>query len=615
MKSGGGSKASRAAIWVILVLLIVGLAGFSVTNFGGNISSVGTVGNTPIEVNRYARELQREINAFSAQTGQPMTLSQAQQFGIDRAVIQRLVSTVALENEADAIGLSVGDARIRDQVLAIPGFQGLDGTFDREAYRFALDQAGLNEGQFEDSLRAEMARTMLQGAVMGGVPAPATFVQTIFTYVAERRGFSWTSFGTDALANPLADPTDADLRAYYDANNDAFMLPETRQITYAWLTPDMIVDTIDVDEDALRQAYEDRIGQFVTAERRLVERLVYGTADQAAAARVELDAGKDFEALVAERDLSLSDIDLGDVTEDDLGAAGPAVFALTEPGVVGPVDTELGPALIRMNGILAAQETTFDQARPELLDEFTLDTARRDIADRIEPVDDLLAGGATLEELADETDLRLGTIDWTAEASDGIAGYEAFRAAAAQAQVGDFPEVAELDDGGIFALRVDQVIAPRLQDYEDAKPGVETGWRTAETTKALTAQAQAVADQLTAGVSAGDLGVDLMPETDITRESFVPGTPPDFLDQVFQMQPGDIRVIEGDASAILVRLDAIAPPDTENADNVQRRDDFADATGQAIGADMLQAFTAAIQADAGISLDQAAINAVHANFP
>ena len=37
----GKSKGSRAAVWVILLLLIVGLAGFGATNFGGNVRAIG----------------------------------------------------------------------------------------------------------------------------------------------------------------------------------------------------------------------------------------------------------------------------------------------------------------------------------------------------------------------------------------------------------------------------------------------------------------------------------------------------------------------------------------------------------------------------------------------
>ena len=82
-------KSSRIVVWIILILLIVGLAGFGATSFNGQVRSVGSVGDTEIDINRYSRELNQELQAYSAQLGQNLTLSQARQFGLDTAVLQR----------------------------------------------------------------------------------------------------------------------------------------------------------------------------------------------------------------------------------------------------------------------------------------------------------------------------------------------------------------------------------------------------------------------------------------------------------------------------------------------------------------------------------------------
>ena len=129
--------------------------------------------------------------------------------------------------------------------------------------------------------------------------------------------------------------------------------------------PDIAADQ-PVDEAAVQDLYTTRLADYVVPEKRLVERLVYPDDAAAAAAKARLDAGESFETLVAERGLDLTDIDLGDVTKSELGAAGDAVFALTGPGVAGPLPSDLGPALFRMNAILAAQETTLDEAQTPL---------------------------------------------------------------------------------------------------------------------------------------------------------------------------------------------------------------------------------------------------------
>ena len=163
-------------------------------------------------------------------------------------------------------------------------------------------------------------------------------------YLGEQRELRWITFSPTDLTEALPDPTEEELRTYYAENEVEYTLPRSKAITYAWLSPEMLADQVTVDEETIRGLYDQRIDQFVRPEMRLVERLVYPTADEAVAAKAALDAGEaEFEQLVAARGLTLSDIDLGEVAEADLGQAGSEVFGLDGPGVVGPFVTDLGP--------------------------------------------------------------------------------------------------------------------------------------------------------------------------------------------------------------------------------------------------------------------------------
>ncbi|RVV99355.1 peptidylprolyl isomerase [Mesobaculum littorinae] len=491
---------SNMIVWVILLLLIIGLAGFGATNFGGSTSAIGRVGDTEITAQRYANALDRELRAIRAQTGQAMTLSDARAFGLDRVVLEQIVGLTALEDEADRLGLSVGDETLAEEISAIPAFQGLNGAFDREAYRYTLQQNGMSVTEFETRVREETARTILQDAVSGGIEAPRPFVDTLYEYAREARDFRWATVGPDTLTAPLPEPTEDELRAYYEGNETAYTLPQRRRITYAWVTPEMLVDDVDIPEDRLRALYDENIAQYVQPERRLVERLVFSDAQAAEDARAAIDAGEtDFDTLVKDRGLTLDDVDLGDVAQEDLGAAGEAVFALDAPGIAGPAESPLGPALFRMNAILQATEVPFEEAEEDLRATYAMDTARRQITDEVERLDDLLAGGATLEDLAAETDMELGEILWSGQTAEGITAYDAFREAAAAAQEGDFPAIVELADGGVFALRLDGIVEPEVQPFEEVADRVRADWTEAQQRDRLLARAEEIAEAIRTG--------------------------------------------------------------------------------------------------------------------
>lgn len=609
-------KAQEAAVWVLMAMLILGLGGFGVTNFSGGVSKVGSVGDIDISTDDYARALQTQVGAFSQQIGQQISMQEALSFGIDKQVLQSVITRAALDNEAARVGVSTGDDVVAAEIMKMDSFKGASGAFDREAYRFALDRNRLTEAEFETNLRRDLSRQLLQGAVSGGFVAPAAMTDTLYAWVAERRGFSMLRLAEADLTAPVAEPTDADLKAHYDAHVDRFTRPEAKRITYAALLPEAIAKDQPVDEATLKKLYEDRISEFVIPERRLVERLVFPDQASAEAAKAKLDAGTSFEALVEERGLTLDAIDLGDVSKADLGAAGDAVFAAAEGAVAGPVVSDLGPALYRVNSILAAEETTFEAARETLAAEMQTDAARRVISDRVEEIDDLLAGGATLEDLGKEAGLTVAAVDYVPgqQGDSTIESYPAFREAADAVQPEDFSSVIVLDDGGLVALRLDEIVPAAPIPFEEAKDRVAEDWRKDAVAKALSARAAEIKTALEGGAQIGTFGiVDVTPET--ARSGFIEGAPESLLAEVFKMAEGAVQVVEAPGFVAVVTLDKILPAAAEGEDAAALKQSLEAQAEQAIAQDAFAAFTNALTAQAGITLDQAAINAVHASLP
>jgi len=609
-----GKSISRGAMWVLMGLLIIGLGGFGVTNLGGTVQNIGSVGTVDIDVRDYDRALRQEIRALEAERGESVTLAEAREAGLDRQVLSRLVSRAALEHEADRIGLSVGDETLADEILAIQAFRGPDGNFDRESYRFALEQAGLTEAEFEADIRAETAASILQAAALSGLRAPEPQIDALMTYLAERRSLSFATLDRGDLETGLPEPSEAELRAWHEANIEAFTTPETRRITYVQVTPEMLLETVEVDEEALRAAYEAREAEFNIPERRLVERLVFEDRAAARDAMARIEGGESFETLVAERGLEMADVDLGDMRADELGPAAEAVFDAPVGEVTGPVETELGPALFRVNAVLSASTTSFEEARPRLRETLAGDRARRVINTMAETADDMLAGGATLEDVARDTEMELGEIAWHPGLSEGIAAYPAFREAAADVSTGDYPQVELLGDGGAFALRLDGIEAPQTRPLDEVREAVIRGWREDAVVEALEAQVAPTLDALRGGAGFDEQGLDATSVEGLSRRGYRDDVPPGFVDAAFEMSRGEVRTLAGDGRLYVMRLDEIAEPGAGESGVARIRERLRDQVTTDLGQDMFRLLAEDIRARAGVTLDQAAINAVHANF-
>ncbi|WP_281972046.1 peptidylprolyl isomerase [Ruegeria faecimaris] len=612
--AAGMKNLSKTFVWILMGLLMLGLAGFGATSLTGTVRTVAQVGNEDISIDDYVRELQREIRAVESQTGQPLQMSQARDFGLDQLALSRLTALAALDNEVGLLGISIGDENLQEEIVSIPAFQGPDGSFDREAYRFQLEQVGMTDTEFETDLRKESARTIVQDAVVSGVEMPSILTEVLTDFVGARRSFTVATVSPEALAEPVATPTDEQIQAYYDENQDQFSLPRTKKLTYTILSPNMLLDSVEVDEDSVLRLFEQRADEFQQPERRLVERLSFSddAAAQDAMAQIEV-GGTTFEQLVRDRELELSDVDLGDVTRDDLGDAAEAIFAAELDTVVGPLPSVFGPALFRINGSLAENNTPFEDAAPALREELAADRARRQIEAQSEDINDLLAGGATLEELAAETGMELGQIDWTRASQDGVAAYDGFRSAAEAVQDGDFPEIAFLEDGSIFALRLNETLPRRPEPLESARDRVAAAWTQVQTDKALEDHANAVLEQLQENGDFTTTGLPHRVENALTRTAFLEDVPAGFMPEVFDMELGSYRVVPGAGVALIVRLDELLPPaETDERRQVQQA--LAAQLNQALAQNIFDAYVRDAQARARPVVDQQALNAVQASY-
>ena len=599
---------TRIFSWILLGFLFLGLAGFGAANLGGSVQSIGAVGDRDIPVTTYARALQNELRATEAQFGQQLSMQQAQAFGITNRVLSRVVIETALDSEAERIALSVDDAAVAKDLNNIQAFKGPDGQFSRENYRFSLKNAGYSETEFEESVRTESARTILQAAIIAGNAMPSTAIDTVLDYLTETRNITLTTLTADDLTQTIADPDLAALETYYKDNIATYTLPERKQITYAILTPDMVLDQVDLPDDALRAAYDARRDEFNQPERRLVERLVFLDADQARAKLAEIDAGTtDFETVVADRGLALADIDIGDVTMSELGEASAGVFAANLDQVVGPFDTDLGPALFRVNGILVADVVTFDEARDQLFDELATESARRMIDAKSTEIDDAMAAGATLEDLEKEFGMRVDVVMYHDGTDAEVAGYPNFRAVASTVQDGDFPTVEPLNDGGIFSVRLDGIEPPAPMPLDEVMDQVSADWRTAQTRAALEAFAN---DAIASGAVAGS-STSLR---DLKRTDVGAVATAEILAAAFKQSVGDKTVLMQNDNAVIVQLDAINKGDRDSDDTKALRANIEQQFGASLADDLFNVFATQIQQSAGISLNQQAINAVHANF-
>ncbi|MBL6856995.1 MAG: SurA N-terminal domain-containing protein [Rhodobacteraceae bacterium] len=611
------SKSTNVFVWILMLLLIVGLAGFGAGSFGGSFSSIGSVGDEKVPLKTYIRALNNQLSQISQQTGQQFSLEQAKVLGVDRQVLEQVLAIAALDGQTIKAGISVGDEAVRNQLMDTQVFQGLDGKFDEKAYEFALSQADLSASEYDEILRRENARLLLQNAISGAIISDDTYALTLLKFHRQKRSFDWVRLNSSHLEKPVPEPSGAQIELFYKENPKNYTLPESRNITYAYLSPEMLFEGINLEKDELKKLYQDNIDQYVVEEKRSIQRLVFSNQTEATIALSSIqDGDKTFEQLVTERGLTLQDIDLGAIGASEIGLqASKEIFGSKETGLYGPHLSDLGPALYQVVSILNGKTISFEEAQKNLEFERKFEYATELMDDMVNDLDDLLASGATIEELANDTVMELKKTSFNLKNDlEGLEATSEFKIEASKLSLEDYPTLLNSSNGDLFAIRLDALNPPTLQALEKVEAQVTTDWKKKETINQLKLIANDIAAKFKNGSDLKNLGLIVNNTNDIVRGGSVEGLPKSILPKIFNLNMGEIAQDDTDNYIFIAKLNSILEFDETAEENRKWIEYLTLQRDNQLAQDYLESFIVSIQDIEGVTIDQKSLNAVESSL-
>jgi peptidyl-prolyl cis-trans isomerase D len=464
----------------------------------------------------------------------------------------------------------------------------------------------LSEQRYVELVRQDIERTMLTGAVAGGATAPSSLVEPLYRRQNEKR-VAATVLVANASMTGIPDPSDAELQAFYDKHQADFQAPEYRGFTVLELKPDDIAPGIEVPEENLHKEYDARQAEFETPEKRQLEQILVSDEAKAKEAEAQLAAGKSFAEVaktVAGQDEKA--IEFGWIVRKDMPQQlGDAVFALAKGGVSKPIHDALGWHILRVSDIQPAATKPFAAVRDQLRTEVARDMAADQLFKERNDIEDALAGGATLDEVAAKFKMKK-----TAVPSVDLDGKDPKGARAAvtdpdilhtafNTDKGEVSRLIDTKDNGYYILRVDNVTPTAERPLAEVKDKVK-GMVLADKRKAAAeAEAKAISDAIGKGKSladiAGEKHLEVSTSPPLLRTSGSDsGLPPAVVARVFTLKPKATGVAEGPEGWYAVQLESIEEPDPK-ADKAAVEALAADVT-KGMQSDILAEFDKALRA-------------------
>jgi len=608
--------------------IMAAVVGFLVISFGiwgiGDIfrgatrTSVATIGSTEITGEQFRQLFNDRLQQLSRQVNRPVTPAQARALGFDQRLLAQLISEAALDDRVRALKLGMSDAEVARRIRQDPGFQGITGQFDRARFEQAIRNAGFTEQRFVAEQRKISLRRQLAEAITANALAPNVEIEAFSRYDGETRSVDFVVLGPEA-AGDVGKPSPEALQKYFDERKITFRAPEYRKLVLLVLNPEELGKSIEISEADAKRYYEERAARFSTPEKREVQQMMFPNEDEAKKAAEQIEKGAWFEVVASERGFKLTDINLGMVQKSAIvdKAIADAAFSLKEGETSGPVTGRFGVALVRVVKIEPARTSTFAEMEGEIRKAIAAERAKLQVSEMRDKIEDELASGARLEEVAQKIKLParvIDAVDRSGRAPDGnpveaLPGTDVLSTAfVSQVGVENDPVQA---DGGFVWFEVAGVTAARDRSMDEIKDRIEARWREDEIATRLKTKSAAMVAKLNSGTSIADVAAEAKLKVETVKDVKRRGN--DALSQqavaaIFKTAKGSAGTAESKQPGeqiVFTVTDVAAPAFDANSPESKQ---FGEQLKNAIAEELLTQYVARLETDLGTTVNRAALN-------
>jgi peptidyl-prolyl cis-trans isomerase D len=628
------TKIGTGIIATFFILILVGFASADISNFGSGKWSFGMGSSTLAEVGSVRVTEQEMSDAMQRR------LQQARQekpeadyatiIGDFEGILSELIDEKTLLAFADKFRFPLSKRLVDAEIAQIPQTKGLNGQFSQQAYQGFLAQQRLTDAEVRQVLAGGLLQRYLLTPMAANARVSAGMATPYAAMLLESRE-------GHAAAVPLAvfrsafKPTDADLQRYYASNRNRYMVPEQRVLRIARIGPEQVAN-VTASEQEIAAYYNSHKADYAAKEFRNVSQAV--VQDQAAANAIAARAkgGATIAAAAAPAGANAAVTTLTDQTRDAYASvagakAAKAVFAAASGAVVGPIQTDFGWAVIKVDSIRTTGGKSLAQAHSEIADKLTTQKRKGAIEDVIGNIQDAVDNGSNFTEAAAQAKLTVTTTPLVTAtgASRADPKFKLPPELAPALKTGfeietnDPPEIVSLPDNQGYAMvSPAQVAAAAPAPLAQVRERVASDWIDSKAME----RARTVATQIQAKVARGtplaqaikESGAPLPPVQPLATRRIqiatAQGPVPAPIRMLFTLAEGKSRMMpdpEG-RGFFIVKVDKITPGNALLQPALIGR--MQNELQQGVSQEYAQEFLAAMRKEAGVERNDSAIQAL-----
>jgi len=575
----------KSKSWVVYGLFAILIVAFGAWGIGDIFTNRGLtkpvlqVGDQKYTREEFGRDLRRKMQQFQQQ-GLNITPQQFAALGGVDQILSQATSRMLMTQYADRLKLAVPQNVAIADIQNNAAFRNAAGQFDRDQFLAVLGQNGLSEAGYVALVRDEMRMKQLTGPTFASLTAPTALNDRIYAYLNEKRSAEFLLV-PDASMIDVKDPDQAALEKFYKDGIAAYQRPEYRAFIVLHLKAEDFAKDVTIPEDQVKSDFETRKAEFSTPESRAVEQVVLQDQAKADAIVAAVRGGKSFADAVKDT-TGGAPVDLGEVTKDKLPAdVAEQSFALPADGVSEPLKSAFGLHVVHVKSITPGVTRTYDDVKEQLRNELALAQAGDAMVSVVNQLDDTLAGGASLEDAAQQLHLSSQKYDAVDPSGKGRDGKDLnlvpdILQLAQSTEAGQTSLVSTLSDGSYAVVQVTNVTPAEAKPLTEVADQVKQDWLTKARRDAADAKAKELAGKVKSGDLAAlgkELGLELKVSSPFTRDQGDPtnGIDSSLASKLFALKLGDAATGRTTDGAIVARVSDIIPArPEENKDQVEQ---------------------------------------------
>jgi len=378
--------------WLQIALLVIIVPPFALFGIDfyfrntGTVGSLARIGDTRISEAEYSqalRQAQERMREMMRNNPDQSLLNSPQ---LKASVLNELIEQKVTLARARKTGMTVSDAELQKLIAGVEAFHDQSGKFSRERYRQLLQGQGLTPAGFEQQVRTNVVLDQVRSIYSGSAFVPESVADRLLKIREQEREVSQVVFNPADYRSKVK-VSDADAQKYYAEHKGDFMLPERVRVEFVVLSLEAFQRSVQVSDDEIKKYYEENISRFQTPEERRASHILIpapasASPEDKAKAKAQAEDilkqvktnPKKFAELAARYSKDPGSAEKG----GDLGffARGlmvkpfdEAAFSMKVGDIVGPVETQYGFHVIRLDAIKPVHTTPLEAVKAQIVEE------------------------------------------------------------------------------------------------------------------------------------------------------------------------------------------------------------------------------------------------------